>query len=399
MMKIALNIHDDHQYSVLQRVLDGTLAISSIEEFNEILDIYPKDPLLHRKYADFLVEKGKKKDGSNAYDQAARLFIDHQMNLQAIVAKILQWSLQKPSHEKGRSFHALLHADGGRQTPLQRFWARMSYAELVTVMLRLVRVRIPAGETISRIGDAVNEIYFIVSGTLAETPDMDRNQASDARNETPEPFLIGANDIFGDIFPLDQLTTAATDIKAITDVEMVKIAKPVLREICKKHPRIESYLKDVHKPVKRDHRDRTWQTVRRAMRFGLPTKVEIVLPALNPGQQSWRHTGISMDLSMAGMCIDLGETPPLIKGETLKGRTVQLYLDLLNEVADLDISGKIIWHHEQSTEKGPVALIGIRFNPLNAVDRELLAEYCSGSVGEQNLLWSLWDTWVSKDNP
>ena len=77
MMKIALNIHDDHQYSVLQRVLDGTLAISSIEEFNEILDIYPKDPLLHRKYADFLVEKGKKKDGSNAYDQAARLFIDH----------------------------------------------------------------------------------------------------------------------------------------------------------------------------------------------------------------------------------------------------------------------------------------------------------------------------------
>ena len=43
-------------------------------------------------------------------------------------------------------------------------------------------------------------------------------------------------------------------------------------------------------------------------------------------------------------------------------------------------------------------LIGIRFDPLNSMDRELLIEYCSGNYGEQNLLWSLWDTMVKPDD-
>ena len=44
-------------------------------------------------------------------------------------------------------------------------------------------------------------------------------------------------------------------------------------------------------------------------------------------------------------------------------------------------------------------MVGIRFDPLDLTDREMLAEYCSGGVGEQNLLWSLWDSMVRTDNP
>ena len=49
-------------------------------------------------------------------------------------------------------------------------------------------------------------------------------------------------------------------------------------------------------------------------------------------------------------------------------------------------------------EKEASLLIGIRFDEMNATDRGLITEYCSGSIGEQNLLWGLWDTMVKPDH-
>ena len=42
-MKIPISLPDEHQYSIMQRVLDGTLAVDSVQEFEEILAIYPDD--------------------------------------------------------------------------------------------------------------------------------------------------------------------------------------------------------------------------------------------------------------------------------------------------------------------------------------------------------------------
>ena len=396
-MKIAMNLPQDHQYSIMQRILDGTLTIESIEEFREVLDIYPEDPILRRKFADLLLEKSQLDQAIPAFDRAADLFIQQGMNLQAIVAKILQWSIQKPTHQQGRNFHARLRDEGAQHTPLQRFWASMSYAELVTIMLRLVRVRLMTGEKIACVDDPANEIYFVVSGTLAETwsPDC-QMEASKAGIET-EPILLGANDIFGNIFPLDQPTVSYTDIVAVTDVELVKIAKPVLWEACQTHRHIEQQLREIYKPDNVDKCDRAWQTVRRTIRYGLPTKVEISGKPSRQGESQWQHTGIAVDLSLGGLCIDLGPRANVHRG-IMKGQRIDLSLDLLNEVAILDLSGKIVWYRNRKTEKGESTVIGIRLDQLNTTDRELLTEYCAGSVGEQNLLWSLWDSLVKTNH-
>ena len=79
-MKISINQHDDHQYSVMQRVLDGTLAVDSVEEFDEILKIYPDDPLLQRKYADLLMDKSMLDEAQVAFKKASLLFIDQGPN-------------------------------------------------------------------------------------------------------------------------------------------------------------------------------------------------------------------------------------------------------------------------------------------------------------------------------
>lgn len=396
-MKISMNL-PDVQYSIMQRVIDGTLAIDSVEEFREILKIYPDDPLLLRKYADLLLNKSLLDEAPSAFHKASMQFIEQGMNLQAIVTKILQWSIQKPDHEEGRRFHKLLTKKGAQHTPLQRFWANMTYGELVTLMLRLVRVKFSTGQKIACVDEPANDIYFVVSGALAETISPDcQLEASKAGLET-EPMLLGPNDIVGNIFPLDQPTASYTDVVVVNDSELVKIAKPVLADACRKHPNIEMLLRDIYKPEKIDKCARVWQTVRRSVRFGVPTKVEIAFAANGNDAPVNPITGIAVDLSLGGVCVDLGSLKQFPAEEIGKGRLVKLTLDLLNEIATVKLGGKIVWQRHQHSEDGPSMLIGIRFDSMDATDRELLTEYCCGSVGEQNLLWSLWDSLVKPDS-
>lgn len=397
MKKIIPNI-EEHKFSIMQRILDGTVTITSAEEFKDILGIYPLDPFLHRKYGDLLFDLKRPAEAFDSYQKAAQLFIEKGMSLQAIVAKILQWQIKKPSHEEGRRFYAMLHEEGSRQTPLQRFWARMSYAELVAVMRRLVRVRLPAHRKVTRVDEPADQIYFVVSGTLWEMPSPDCASEADRAGVDIEPVLIGPNDIFGDIFPLDQPTVADCEIQSVTEVELVRISKETLASICNKFPQVQNLLQEIHKSENRQNCDRSWQTVRRAMRFGLPTRVAIRCAAAGTTQGAWACAGIAVDLSMSGMCVDIGSALAKSPKQNLRGRLVQIKLDLLNDVAVLNLSGKIVWQRQQKSPKGAITLIGIRFETLSAMDREMLTDYCSGSVGEQNLLWSLWDSMVKTEN-
>jgi hypothetical protein len=396
-MKIAIQPPEDHHFSIMQRILDGKLTITSPDEFLEILGIYKEDPFLHRKYADLLNDLKRHDEAVEFYATAARLFIAKQMNLQAVVAKILQWSIQKAGHHQGRAFYALLHEEGGRQTPLQRFWARLSYAELVAFMRRLVRVRLKPGMQASCVNQPAEALFFVVSGTLCETPSPECTSESERNDIEIEPVLLGTNDIFGDVFPLHEPTVSDAEIRTISDVELVKITKPVLRDVCDKYPRIGSLLQGLRKPERQGNCDRSWQTVRRAFRYGLPTKVEMLCPSMKPDQKIIQHKGIATDLSLGGMCMELTDMAPAAQKTNLKGRLVQINLDLLNDVVLLNLTGKIVWQRRQNRQKGAAMLIGIRFDTLSKMDQDMLSEYCSGSVGEQNLLWSLWDSMIKSD--
>ena len=189
------------------------------------------------------------------------------------------------------------------------------------------------------------------------------------------------------------------EIRSVTEVELVKITKTVLASACRKYPKIENLLHAIYKPENREKCDHAWQAVRRAMRYGLPTKTEIHCPSLSQDQKELHQSGIALDLSIGGICVDLGNTGPPDKPLPLRGRLVQIKLDLLNKIAVLNLTGKIVWQKNQRPPQAATTLIGIRFDTLNSIDREMLLEYCSGSVGEQNLLWSLWDTMVKTDNP
>jgi hypothetical protein len=305
------------------------------------------------------------------------------MNLQAVVAKILQWSLAKPTHNQGRRFHALLHEKGARYTPLQRFWARMNYPELAAVMLRLVRICMPSGKKVTDIGKPVQAVFFVVSGALSESPSPDcEDEAADSGYD-PEPSMLGANDIFGDIFPLDSPTFCRTEIRTLTDVELVKINKAVLEEISKNFPKIKKLLHELYRSDNRHRCDRTWQTVRRTQRFGIPAKTEISCFVPQSEEKSIYLSGIAVDLSLGGMCMDVQSHLDEGAQARLKGKIVRLHLELLNDEVDLDVTGRVVWHRKHTTDRGEEAVyIGIRFDSLGRNDRKLLSNYCSRNAGE-----------------
>ena len=134
-------------------MIDGSVTIDSVEEFENIAKIFPEDPGVYRAFADLLSRKKSLSAAARTYRIAARLFLNLGMTLQAIVSKILEWRIEKPSHKEGREFFKGLQAATHTDLPLGRFLARMTYPELVAFMVKLVRLRFPQGKIIKNVGE------------------------------------------------------------------------------------------------------------------------------------------------------------------------------------------------------------------------------------------------------
>ena len=164
-MKSQLNTH----ISIAEQIIEGSISIKSIGEFKSILKIFPNDPALQKVYSDLLMKKKRLNEASKSYDIAAQLFIDAGKILQAIDSKLLQWKIKSPSSKEVQLFYATLHGGSYYETPLKSFFNRLSNQEIVAIMSKLVRVKLPSGKMITKAGDPANNLFFIVSGNLKET--------------------------------------------------------------------------------------------------------------------------------------------------------------------------------------------------------------------------------------
>ena len=374
-----------------QRIIEGSLRLSSIEEYEQLLANYGDNPDIRREYADFLVQRKFVQDAYKAYNRAADLYIQDGKALQAIVSKIRAWSLVKPNHEQGRAFHADIRRTTSGASALQTFFSELSYPEFIAIMLRMIRVRFPADQYIVKYGDPANDIYFIVSGTVEERLHMPASK----RGESPSTAIkfLSDNDIFGEIFPLEQFNVSPSDIKTITAVELVKIKKPVLTEVIKKHAGIQERLINLYKGPSGNAKDRSWTSVRRSVRHEIPIKAHLSV-SLNDNTSELAAVSYTRDISLGGACLELIEqrwgslVDTIVDAEAI----LQIYLPNVDEM--LEIPGTVLWVKKEKQAEAAVTIIGIQFNKLSASDRDFLNSHCFGSDGEQNLIWDLWETYV-----
>ena len=377
-----MNIRNEQQESILGRIAQGTLILSSEKEYRDLLTLFPDKADLQRAYADFLSQNEESNSAYLYYLSAGDLYIQDGKTFQAIVSKILAWRIIKPTHQKGRLFHAALQAALCGESPLQNFFADMPYPEFIATILRLVRLRIPGGETVISAGDACDDLYFIVAGTLEETLSSGISQR------------LSDNDIFGEVFPLGQTHYSRSDVKTLTPVELVKISQSALTELGRKYPRIEKLLTRLYKnPSDRDS-TRAWVSVRRSARHMTPVKITLKISRPKQPDYIMNVEAISKDISTGGLCADLGLKYGSLRVEELIGSGAVINIELPYSDRSLSVKGSVIWGKHLEEPGGTSMVAGIKFNSLDREERDLLNVYCFGINDEQTLMWSLWETYI-----
>jgi len=378
--------------TIAKRIIEGSLTFDSVEDFKNTLAIFPNNPGIHRAYGDMLAGTKSFASAAKAYRKACRLFVDQGMLLQAIVAKILEWRLVRPSHETARDFHAALRHIESEDLPLKQFFTQMTYPEMIAFMMKLVRVRLPARKPVKVLGAPEDHLYFVVSGALKETQ-YPAGKDNPSSSETKEVDLV-ENQIFGNTYPFDQSKRSESDVATVTISELVKISVERMREICKQHPNMEDRLKTLYEETEGSKNEDAGPTVRKATRHQLPTKARMkVFPESGTGSPLV-FDGFTEDISGGGACFVLKDTYRSGPPAELVGANVKLEVNLPNAEEKLSILGNIVWGKEIAKGEDTQVALGLQFKEMDDHIRAKLNEYCSGSDGEQNLILSLWESYV-----
>ena len=371
------------QESVIEQIIDDQIDINSAEEFENLLEVFPDNADLYRKFADLLAGRKRLDAALLAYHKAATLYLDAGLVLQSIVAKILEWSIVKPSHREGLDFHAMVRRKGGGDMPSQVLFSQLNYEEMVALMLRLARVRMSPGEVVYDTGQESTDIYFIVSGELTETlPQIEGAEPSTA-------IALAENDIFGDIFPLEEESLCLARVAATSAVELVKISKPVLKATCYRFPRIRELLERLSR-IRTPQGDRAWQTVRRSCRYCLPADIRIEFMSDDTGEKGFVH-GTTRDLSTGGICVVLkNDTSRSDIDAVLKQKPTLTILEGNRTVID-GLIGNVAWRKTVGRETRPTHIVGITFDPMADETAIALNAFCTISNDEQDMIWNLWN--------
>ena len=387
-----LSKHQSRQDSIINRIIEGSVNIESEKEFENLLKIFPNEPSLHRALADLLVKNKSKAAADDAYEQSVDLFLDTGRTLPAIVAKILKWRIFKPLNKEVRNFYALVRDCKFIENPLNRFFSGLSYHEFVSILLKMVPCRFIADTIIKRPGDIENYLYLVVSGAVSEAISPRSNVSLGAGNQRRTDLIEG--DFFGSIYPFEQEKVSPTQVRTITNVEMVKISKPDLIEICRKFSDVGLKIDKLYTWRDESDEKRATQVIRRTVRHQLPTRVYLKVFETTAGGRPLQIEGFADDISSGGACVVIGEQYRFGAPNAMVDNNVKLEVVLSNAAVRLTILGRIVWGKDVSLEGKKSVAVGIRFTEMTDNDRKLLYEYCSGSEGEQNLIWSLWESMV-----
>ena len=195
------------------------------------------------------------------------------MMLSATLCRIAAWRIIIPSHQQARLFFSEIKKVNTKEGPLRDFFHALTYPELVAVTNRLVRLHLPSGKVIKKIGDVETDLYFIASGTVRDTfyEPLEKNE----HKHTNSSLYLYENDIFGDVYPFEEENISQSYAETVTGVELGKITKPRLIEVCKTYPNIAAAVIRLFETRAKLNSDEKRRQQRKSKRHALPIRVEL----------------------------------------------------------------------------------------------------------------------------
>ena len=346
------------QSSIVKQIIDGSITIDSIGEFQSMLKIFPGNPHLHRALADLLVKRKSSATAAEYFKKAAGLFVESGHVLQAVVAKMLQWQIVKPSFKSIKTFYHSLIENNPRSTPLNMFFAGLSFREFIVVVTRLERIVLPAGKMVKKFGDPENTLFMVVSGRLHR-----RIYPSVRSDEDQNPIIESiTEEVFGDVCPLDKERYSQSYTETATRVELAKIGRESLLDISKAFPSVGSAVRELFENCRKLAPAPFVE--RKMRRHTIPVQISLKVfedDGITPMADLY---GVTRDLSIGGACLVLEESSQSPPSHLLIGKTVNILMGPPNDVMALSIKGMIVWSQTISDEDRDSQAIGIEFNSM-----------------------------------
>lgn len=348
--------------SIAKHIVDGSITIESISEFRSILRIFPNDPALHRVFADLLVRKKAFETAISSYSKAATLNIESGMMLQAIICKILEWRLKKPTRQGTLRFYRALSGGRYHQTPLNVLINSLSFAEFTALVNQMTRIRMAAGRTLRKIGDQETDLYLIVNGNLKATTllPLNGNQEAPQKNTV----YLSENDFFGDIYPFDSEKISQAFVETITAAELVKISKAKLQRTSKKYPNIELGLIDLFKARSEIGQEGPLRKVRLIDRHKLPIKIDLQINLGESGDHPIVVEGYTRDVSIGGMCIVLDARYDHVPSMYQDIKNVHIQMSMPGDAMRISVAGQIVWSKQLDAGDKKTVALGIQYKNM-----------------------------------
>ncbi|CAB1060604.1 hypothetical protein D1BOALGB6SA_5371 [Olavius sp. associated proteobacterium Delta 1] len=365
------------QLSIAAQIIDGYIKIDSKAEFEQVLQLFPKNPTLIRTYADLLVEKESPHIAAESYAEAANLFIDSGMTLQAIVSKSLEWQINPPSEpEQIREFFTLSRANGYQKTPANVFFHSLSHSPRLAILYPLIKIRIPAGKMVKKVGDKENYLYFVVNGALRATTFQPGNSDNEIVYKRSY-FHLSENDFFGNIYPFEDQQLSESYVETITESELLKISKISLMKVSVQYPEVEKALADLFTSQSGIEERARPRVERMGSRQKIPVKVHVQAQSSINGNRPPDLTGYSRDISYGGICVLLD--PECQDNALMKayGKGAEVQISLPSEDLTANVTGKIVWNRRIDIEQDTAIALGIQFREMSPKSRGLLLGFAN----------------------
>jgi len=349
------------QKSIARHIIDGSITIDSVSDFENMLGLFPDNPTLFNAFGDLLFKKKSYKAAARAYGKAAGLFIGSGKMFPAILSKVLQWRIIKPTLHEVRPFFANLQRTNFNPSPLQKFLKNLSFPEMVSVTNRLKRVHLPAGKVFKKIGDIENYLYFIASGTLKETTYKPLNRED--KKHRKSVIYMAASDVVGDIYPFEEQKISQSYTETITSVELGKISKQGLITICTRYPNVANSIINLFKDREEGRKESSRQA-RKSNRHSLPLKMKLKIWPKEAGYPPFILDGFSRDISVGGVCVVLDTKHKNIGfiAKNIKDAGVTIYIP--GGGFTLNVSGSVVWSRGVIGNDRKTLALGIQFKGM-----------------------------------
>lgn len=363
------------QISVAKHIIDGSISIDSVKEFQGMLQIFPNDPSLHRAYADLLVRKQLFEAAVQSYHQAAKLYAAAGLLLQAVVCQVLKWWIHPPNDAQTQKFWDILHKSKYHEIPTNTFLAGLSHSELVAVMNGMQLLRLPAGKTVNKIGDEEKALYFIVAGNIKATTyePLEKNDF-DHRKTT---VYLSENDFFGLIYPLDESKLSLCYTESISQIELARISRDKLIQMCRRYSGIELGIIDLFKVRSNKEHVAALRAVRKADRHKLPVKMNLKIWPGTAGYYGLILDGKSRDISVDGMCIVLDAKYANVPAIYKNIKNAKIEISMPSKAMTVNVMGSIVWSNEIYQEEQKTMALGIRFEEMSPQTSGLLVVFAN----------------------